>query len=123
MLRNGRFKIMRLGLTAAAFMLVRAACYAATIANVTVSAIPGGVIATAPSGEIAPPPAAPLTLSNVTWNCGHLKPKECSQLVLTYLQKTVKISATAVGRPWGGEFTITGISGDDKTVKLAPTPH
>jgi hypothetical protein len=25
--------------------------------------------------------------------------------------------------PWGGDFTITGISDDDKTVKLAPTPH
>lgn len=113
MVCNSRFKSMALGVMIAAFTLVPVVGYAATITSVTTSAVPGGVIATAPSGEIAPPPAALLTLTNVNWNMG-------SKQVLNYLQKTVKVSATAAGRPWGGNFTITSISGDDKTVKLAP---
>ena len=61
----------------------------ATITNVTISS-GGTVIASAPSGEIAPPPNAPLTVNDATWTMG---PK----VVLTYLEKTCQVSATAVG--------------------------
>ncbi len=96
----------------AAGMLVPMACAAATIENVTIS-VANTVLASAPSGEIAPPPAAPLTVTGATWKVGYKQ-------ALNYLQKTVTVSAVAAGKPFRGNYKIIGISGDDKTVKLAP---
>jgi hypothetical protein len=87
----------------------------ATITNVTISS-GGTVIASAPSGEIAPPPNAPLTVNDATWTMG---PK----VVLTYLEKTCQVSATPVGAmgvPFNGTYKITGIANSDKTIKLTP---
>jgi hypothetical protein len=84
----------------------------AIIENVTISEH-GMVIANAPSGEIAPPPAAPLTINNASWKVG-------SKEVLKYLEKTCQVSATAANTAWKGNYKITSISGDDKTIKMEP---
>jgi hypothetical protein len=71
------------------------------------------VIARAPSGEIAPPPDAPLTINDATWAIG-------TKGALDYLQKTCTVNATAAGRPFNGTYEIAGIVGDFKTIKLTP---
>jgi hypothetical protein len=83
----------------------------ATITGVSIS-FGGMVIATAQSGEIAPPPAANLTIENAQWAPG-VTPKG----KLDYLQKACRVTATAAGQPWAGNFTITGIKGEN-TIKL-----
>jgi hypothetical protein len=82
----------------------------ATITGVTISQ-DGTVIATAPSGEIAPPPAHQLTITGATWTGPRRN--------LDYLQQAVQISATAAGQPWNNTLRITGIRGDT-TIHLDP---
>src|SRR5215470_19762937 len=83
----------------------------ATITNLTIS-VGSTVIATAPSGEIAPPPAAPLTVEDASWRVDFKR-------ALDYLQQNCKVSATAAGRPFNANYKITGIVGG-KTIKLTP---
>jgi hypothetical protein len=82
----------------------------ATIDNVTIS-VNGAVIATAPSGEIAPPPAANLTVEGATWTNGQ-------RGALNYLQRDCAVNATALGRPFNDTYKITGITGGFNTIKL-----
>jgi len=72
----------------------------------------GKKIASAAKGEIAPPPAANLTVVNPTWASGIT-----SKGQLGYLQQTCQVKATALGRPYNGNFKITGIVGNG-TIKL-----
>jgi len=84
----------------------------ATIKNVTISQH-GALIASAPSGEIAPPPAHQLTVTGATRTHGE-------RGALNYLQQSVQVSATAAGEAWRGTFRITGIMGDHTTIHLDP---
>jgi hypothetical protein len=69
----------------------------------------GKKIASAAIGEIAPPPAANLTLENAGWHVPNA--------LDNYLQKTCEVTATAAGQPWKGTFIITGIV-LPRTIKL-----
>jgi hypothetical protein len=82
----------------------------ATINNVEIL-VGGKLIATAKTGEIAPPPAASLTVSNPRWAPG-------INGWADYLQKKCRVTATAVGRPFVGNFTIAGIQGAGRYIKL-----
>ena len=88
----------------------------ATINNVTISSR-GMVIATSPSGEIAPPDnlGAVLTIDNGTWDSG-IGNKDIPK----YAGETCTISATAAGKPFNGNYRIASIRRDDKVIKLAP---
>ncbi len=70
----------------------------------------GKKIASAAEGEIAPPPAANLTLQNAGWHVPEA-------LMNNYLQTTCEVTATAAGQPWKGTFIITGIV-LPRTIKL-----
>jgi hypothetical protein len=70
----------------------------------------GKKIASAATGELAPPPAANLTLENAGWHVPEA-------LMNGYLQKTCEVTATAAGKPWKGTFIITGIV-LPRTIKL-----
>ncbi len=83
----------------------------ATITNVSIS-VGKTQVATAAEGELAPPPAANLTVQNAQWATG-ITPKG----KLDYLQKKCRVTATAAGRPWAGNFKITGIKGEH-TIKF-----
>jgi hypothetical protein len=72
----------------------------ATISNVSL-VIGTQTIATAATGEIAPPPAANLTITNAGW---YVRDQ------LDYLQRVCEVRATAAGQPWKGTFKITGIT-------------
>ena len=86
----------------------------ATITDVTIS-WNNMVIAQALAGEIAPPDnlGAVLTIDDATW-------KVVAREVLTYLQKTCTVSATAAAQPFKGDYKIVSIGNGDKRIKLGP---
>jgi hypothetical protein len=71
----------------------------ATINGVDIYAGPTR-IASAATGEIAPPPAANLTITNANWYVPDGR---------HYLQQMCRVTATAAGQPWGGTYRLTGI--------------
>jgi hypothetical protein len=83
----------------------------ATINNVKIS-VNGQQVATAAAGEIAPPPAANLTVDNPNWLVPAGKPAG-----VAFLQKRCQVTATAVGQPFQANYTISSIVGDGK-IKL-----
>lgn len=82
----------------------------ATISNVNVI-VGGKVIATAATGEIAPPPDANLTINSPRWAKGLVGWAD-------FLQAKCRVTGTAVGRPFSGDFVITGINGRGQYIKL-----
>ena len=111
MLRRDAFKVMWFSVVVGALTLVPVVVYADPITNVTIYES-GTAIATAPSGELGQPPAAPLTINGVTWKIGFGQ-------ALKYLQKVVTVRGTRNGAQYSANFKITSMVGD-KVIKLAP---
>jgi hypothetical protein len=57
-------------------------------------------IASAATGDIAPPPAANLTITNANWHVAN---------EMNYLQQMCRVTATAAGQPWQGTYRLSGI--------------
>ena len=78
----------------------------------------GKKIASARTGEVAPPPAAFLTLNGPDWHVT-IGPTYLSQ----YLQKTCVVTATRNGKPYKANYKLTGIIlGGAGVIKLSPIP-
>jgi hypothetical protein len=84
----------------------------AEITNVLIE-VDNQFIAQADSGEIAPPPAPPLTVKDVTWANN---PTTSGQ----YLSKTCKVTAKSAGKDFSGTYKIDGIDGNYKRIFLTP---
>jgi hypothetical protein len=84
----------------------------ATITNVKLS-FGGSLTATAPSGEIAPPPAHHLTITGATWQPQVKDP-------MAYLEQQCSLEALAIGKEYTGTFKVFSIGQDRTTIKLDP---
>jgi hypothetical protein len=83
----------------------------ATINNIKI-AVNGRQVATAPTAEIAPPPAPDLTINNPAWLVPAGKPAGTD-----FLQKRCQVTGTAAGQPFQANYTITSLIAD-RQIKL-----